>query len=367
MKRIFRLVLYLLSIAVFPAAVFFGLPVDVPYEVTERYVFAADGRAEAGVALAVMIPINGPYQRVENVAVEWNGSTGKNASGTAEVLRLEGRTGAAGTATAVISYSVLLHQGAVRWTAAEEPRYLDPQTEIESDAPEIVERAVTLKKDTARETAFRIFSFTADYLEWPAGTREGVNSSALAAYRSRVGGCAEFANLAAALARADGIPARTMSGLLFPLWWPPLYARTESWNSPAGAHAWVEIFDGEAWTFTDPSWASNTPGDGFWFGRTVGAHLAYGEASEEAGLYAAMMDWGRAKGEIVGAMSAPMKFVAAAEAAGVSIVPSVTIRKGWDPRWISAAGVYAAVLIAASLIEQRLRTRKTTVAPPARG
>lgn len=89
----------------------------------------------------------------------------------------------------------------------------------------------------------------------------------------------------------------------------------------------MEIRDGETWTFVDPSWESNLPGGIFWFGRTIGAHLEYGEAS-------------------------------AAEA-GVSMAPSVTVRKGWAPRWIASALLYAALVLLAGLIERRFPPDKT--------
>lgn len=364
MKRIIRIGLYLILMIVPPAAVFFSLPTDVSYFVSEQYSFSSCGRPGTDVSLAVMLPRSGPYQAVSAAGVEWGGTEERIESKSTVVLHLTGKTGRDGIAKALISYSVALKQGTVRWTESDEARYLSPQAEIESDAPEIAGQAVELKEETTRETAFRLFSFTAHFLSWPKGTREGGTLSALAAYRTRVGGCGEFANLMTALARADGIPAKSVSGLLFPYGWPPLYSQTSSWGSPAGAHAWVEIYDGTEWIFADPSLASNLPWDGWWFGRTVGAHLSYGEKEDEARAYAGMMAWGQSRGEIIGAMSAPEKFVASAGEKTVTLVPSVTVRKGWDLRWIAAAVVYGAILIATSVIERRLQ-RKPTPSPTA--
>jgi hypothetical protein len=362
MKRLIRIVMYLILIAVLPAAVFFGLPSEVPYTVTEQYAFTAGGSPDAEVSLAVMIPHSGPYQRVEDVKIEWDGTAEKIDSGSMDVIYLEGKTGGDGTVLAVITYSVFLKQGVIRWAGPDDPRYHSPQSEIESDAPEIADRADELKEKVPRETAFRIFSFTAHYLSWPTGTREGGDQSARTAYRSRVGGCGEFANLMTALARADGIPAKSVSGLMLPFWWPPFYSQTVRWGSPAGAHAWVEIYDGSEWTFADPSWASNLPWDGLWFGRTVGAHLVYGEKEDEAETYAGMMEWGKSHGEIIGAMSAPGKFVASAGDKTVTFVPSVAIHKGWDLRWILAAIAYGVILAAISVMERRMQPRR--VPPP---
>ncbi|MBN1438949.1 MAG: hypothetical protein JW929_06015 [Anaerolineales bacterium] len=109
---------------VLPAAVFVSLPAEVQYEVAERYVFSVNGDTRTNVALAVMLPTDGPYQRVENLAVSWKGSLEKSAIGTLEVLEMEGFLGGSGSAAAIVSYSVFLRQGSVRWTASDEPCYL---------------------------------------------------------------------------------------------------------------------------------------------------------------------------------------------------------------------------------------------------
>ena len=87
---------------------------------------------------------------------------------------------------------------------------------------------------------------------WPVETRIDQDLSALAAYRSGVGGCAERANLLAALARRTGIPARVVSGLSMPEWFP-FIPKSVTWGHPAGAHAWNEVFIGSDWWLVDAS------------------------------------------------------------------------------------------------------------------
>jgi hypothetical protein len=354
-RRWIRLPVYILLMVLLPAAVFFWFPGSVPYSVTETYIFTSGGQAGRKVFLEVMLPHSGSYQEVGEITVDWDGTAERIGADGAEfdILRLAGETGSDGTARAVLSYAVEVAQGEVAWDAPVSERDLDPQPGIESDSPEMAGQAELLKGDTQRDTARSIFSFAADYISWPSESRESGDLSALDAYHSRIGGCSEFANLTVALARAAGVPARSVSGWFLPVWWPPLYAQTAVWNSPAGAHAWVEIYDGSRWTFADPSWASHFPWDSLWFGRTIGGHLSYGESGAAAAAYAEMEARGEQNGALIGGLSAPLKFVASARDESVTVEPSSTIRKGWDMHWIGAVAAYLVVVVSAILIERR--------------
>jgi hypothetical protein len=154
-----------------------------------------------------------------------------------------------------------------------------------------------------------------------------------------------------AVARAAGIPARTVAGLALPSVSPPFLPVNAVWSHPGGAHAWVEIFAAGEWIPADPSWASALPPPlrWLWYGRTDGGRLSYGETAELERIYREQEAWARALNtQAYAAMSAPLHFAASADAAGLIITPGVTMVKTWDGRW--AAVVAAFLLWAAGMI-----------------
>jgi hypothetical protein len=261
----------------------------------------------------------------------------------------------------VLSYDVTLRQGRATWDAPIETTDLAPQVDVEADAPALVAQAAQLTgSQSSEETerrALRIYTFTARHLSWPKGERIGGTQSALSAYETGIGVCGEFANLMTALCRAVGIPARPITGLLLPIMLPPYMSKTTTWLHPGGAHAWVEVHTGEHWRLADPSWASRLPFARLWFGRSLGAYLSYGESGAHARIYDDMQAWAEGHGEIIGAMSSPLHFAAAAGGEGITLQPLMTLQKGWDGRWFSAVGLYVGVVVGALLLERRLQIR----------
>jgi transglutaminase-like putative cysteine protease len=69
-------------------------------------------------------------------------------------------------------------------------------------------------------------------------------STATAVLAQRSGDCTEHALLFTALARAAGIPARQVGGIIYVEDPEPLF----------GWHAWAEIHDGRGWVTVDPTW-----------------------------------------------------------------------------------------------------------------
>jgi len=353
--RVLRLVVYtvLLFLAVFSA--FFILPATVRYEVVEFYTFSAD-RPDVPLYLAVMLPGNGPYQTIADFGMAGDARAGVQKWGTHDVMLMEALTGLDSSHELEISYSVTLSQGRARWITPVEERHLQPQASIESDHPLLLAQATQLAGGQSREDAYQIYTFTAEHLSWPEGTRMGDSQSALEAYQTGVGVCGEFANLMTALCRAARIPAASITGLSLP-WGPPLVTQKATWSHPGGAHAWVEVYTGEYWEFADPSWASRVPLHRLWFGRTQGAHLSYGEVAAHDEVYGDMVNWAELQGDIIGAMSAPLKFAAATRGEGVSVEPTVTVKKTWDGRWSNAAAIFVAVTVGLALLEDRIRQR----------
>ncbi len=350
-QTILRSIIYIVLGLTLVALAWFLPPAKVHYHVTEQYIFNSQ-QAGAQVSLGVLLPRSGPYQTVKNLAITWQGDQETIAHTDVDELRLEG-----GLQTANIEYDVTLFQGPAHWDAPVSDAMLQPQENVEAADPVLAELANSLAEGQSRQDAYRLFEFTAQALDWPQGSRVNVTPSARQAYEAGIGGCEEFANLYTALARAAGIPARSMAGLAMPLGFPPFWSASATWNSPAGAHAWNEVYVDGAWEFADASWASSSPLRQLYFGRTDGAHLSYGENGELNAIYQAMQAWAEGRGELSAAMSAPLHFAASADTPGVEVVPGIEIKKGWDGRWVAAVAVYILFLVACRLIENHLKKR----------
>ncbi|UCG61309.1 MAG: transglutaminase domain-containing protein [Candidatus Zixiibacteriota bacterium] len=111
--------------------------------------------------------------------------------------------------------------------------YLQPADLIESDAPELVEKARELTEgaEDSWEAMMRLSQWVSDEISYdiPGG------GTALNTYKLRMGECGSHSNLLAAFCRAVGIPARVIFGCLY----VPNYGGT------FGQHAWNEVFMGE--------------------------------------------------------------------------------------------------------------------------
>ncbi len=365
--KLFYLLRMLFYIVVLSGAMLwalYGLPASVRYRVTEHYQFTA--AAETGtVALGLLVPKSGPYQHVLSVDVVWDGDETRESASGVDVVMLAGQLDAGEIQTASIAYEVILSQGKTLWDAPVEDFQQSPQEKIESDALPITHLAAQLVSQNAatRRDVFAIYSFVAGYLAWPTGERINVSPTALDTLESGVGGCEDFANLMVALCRASGAPAQVISGLYFPETLLPFVTHTATWMHPAGAHAWVEFYTEAGWEMADPSHASALlPLRARVFGRNDGRHLSYGEAATELAVYAEMQQWALGQGEMVAAMSAPLKFVATASAADVSVTPTVTVTKAWDGVWFNFIVVFVVSVVSVRLIENFFHSwrKKTT-------
>jgi hypothetical protein len=353
MARVMRAIAYGLLVGILPVGVFLLAPASVCYRITERYAFSAD-EPGATVRLAIMLPKSGPYQAVENACVDWAGTAGRELHEGIEVIKLEGTVPDDGALEAVLTYDATLRQGKVTWHSPIREQDLIPQPDIESDAPALVRQAGDLAGESSAESAYRVYAFTAGYLSWPEGQRMGDGASALASYETGIGVCADFANLMTALCRASGTPARSISGLFFPLLQVPYTTITATWMHPAGSHSWVEVYAGDGWLFADPSLGSRLHLDRLWFGRGLAQYLSYGDTVTHDQVYAEMVAWVENGGQGVVGMSAPLKFAAAVGGGQPGIIPTASVKKGWDSRWICAVGLYAAILSASVLVEKHL-------------
>ena len=132
-------------------------------------------------------------------------------------------------------------------------QYLLPEKDRQSSDPSIVRlsRELTQGSRFAHEAANNILTWIADNLAFDTTIK--VPSDAVSAYRYRKAYCVGYSNLAVAMLRAAGIPARVAHGYL-----PPGYEwgfSKEYWGvkiNDGGFHAYLEIFYPDTgWVFTD--------------------------------------------------------------------------------------------------------------------
>lgn len=115
---------------------------------------------------------------------------------------------------------------------------------LEADDASIVRLASTLRRETALATAAAIFDWVQAHLTYAGYVAPA--HGARAALALRRGDCTEYAFLAAALARAAGVPARVMSGFVL---------ATQSDSRPLlqarAVHDWCEVYAQGRWRLLD--------------------------------------------------------------------------------------------------------------------
>ncbi len=137
--------------------------------------------------------------------------------------------------------------------------YLSPERDRQSGDPSITRLAGDITKGSryAHDAANAILSWIADNLTFD--TSISVPSDALSALRYRKAYCVGYSNLAVALLRAAGIPARVAHGYL-----PPGYEwgfSKEYWGvkvNDGGFHAYLELYYPDTgWVFSDAEHSQN--------------------------------------------------------------------------------------------------------------
>lgn len=132
-------------------------------------------------------------------------------------------------------------------------QYLLPEKDRQSDDRTIqrLARGLVQRSRYAHEAANAILTWIADNLTFDSSL--AVPSDAVSAYRYRKAYCVGYSNLAVAMLRAAGIPARVAHGYL-----PPGYEwgfSKEYWGvkiNDGGFHAYLEIFyPDRGWVFSD--------------------------------------------------------------------------------------------------------------------
>ncbi|NMB36314.1 MAG: transglutaminase domain-containing protein [Firmicutes bacterium] len=135
--------------------------------------------------------------------------------------------------------------------------WLEPATKIESDHPQIIDRAreLTATTDGDLEKARLIFNYVKGYLRYDLNSPHR-NKGALSALQNRAGVCEDYAALFVALCRAAGVPARQVNGYTDPegcgLAWK--LAPAETLSLKGCRHSWAEFYlDGSGWLPADPT------------------------------------------------------------------------------------------------------------------
>lgn len=359
-KRRLRLVFLVAFVLISTASflfVYFWFPTKVSYWIQEQYLFEIPEGSQTTVAMGALLPTDGPSQQVSRIAINWPGShqIGTRLSPPGEpgvqTIYLQ-PVAASGQVEAKITYQVTLKVGTFYWQAEPVEAYLQPSPGIECGAPEISALVTELDVQDGEPDVYRLYRYTAGALEWPQGSRINIEPSALQALTSGEGGCNEFSNLLVALNRASGNPAYTISGLIFPPMLPPFITSSSTWSHTAGAHAWTAASTSQGWTYMDASWASQAP-DFLYFGRNNGQHLAYAEQDAEQAAYLALTRWAESQGSLVGAMSAPLKFAAAAQAEAVQFTPGVKVRVTNDGRLINALVFLVFIILISRYLDRK--------------
>jgi transglutaminase-like putative cysteine protease len=120
-------------------------------------------------------------------------------------------------------------------------RFLVPEPHIESDHPLIQARARALRTPDPLTTSRQIYQWVADHIEYAGYVRE--ERGALHALQHRKGDCTEYADLFVALARASGIPARTVGGYIH---------GDNAVLKAQDYHNWAEFHHDGRWRVADP-------------------------------------------------------------------------------------------------------------------
>jgi transglutaminase-like putative cysteine protease len=118
--------------------------------------------------------------------------------------------------------------------------WLGAERFIETGDPRIHALAAELKRPTERDTAQAIYAWTGQNLHHTAYAADVFG--ALAALQRGGGDCTEYACLAVALARANSIPARRVSGYVI---------ERDSVLRAADYHDWAEVYLDGAWRLLD--------------------------------------------------------------------------------------------------------------------
>jgi len=181
----------------------------------------------------------GDPEKIESLRLKITGLAGF-ALPNSHRQRIHSRRG--NTVVLELSRDRRLEKG-MQLAASEREQYLKATPAIQSDQEEI--RSLAGEIAGEEKDAFGQASKFQDWIFKNVRQTMAANaSSALDVLKNRAGDCTEITLLFLALARAAGIPAREVGGVMYADEEPPVF----------GWHAWAEIHDGRQWVSVDPTW-----------------------------------------------------------------------------------------------------------------
>lgn len=267
--------------------------------------------------LTVLLPRSYGYQRIDNIAVAGADDFEIEDLSDYSVLHAE-INGNDGNITIHISYDVTLTQGAISWDFTGDEKNLEPEALIESDDHLIIETAKSQQKQDQNDTVRSISHFVSSEIKFDDSVKINVEpQNAVKTLTDKKGVCADYANLMTALLRADGIPARSVSGIVL-----NSLGKIQEWNHQGGSHAWVEFYVNGKWHFADPTWGDR------YLDNSDGYHLSYGDDGLGTILYNKLLSSFKDDKTltIIGAMSAPLKFILASTDSNATVIPSASVK-----------------------------------------
>jgi transglutaminase-like putative cysteine protease len=139
-----------------------------------------------------------------------------------------------------VTADVILREAPLDSPLAHRSAWLASERFIETDEPRIRSVAAELRRPTEWETAQAVYDWTVRNMTYAGYVAD--DRGALQALIEGKGDCTEYAYLAAALARACGIPARMVGGYV---------TDRNSAPRPQDYHNWAELHIGGAWRLLD--------------------------------------------------------------------------------------------------------------------
>ncbi len=147
----------------------------------------------------------------------------------------------------------------------EERKFTLPSKYVESTDPAIKAKAASLAENSTYvvDTLWSTYSFIVEEIDYEK--QPGEFGAAWVLGKGE-GGSAELGNLFVALARANGIPARRLSG------WGAHFSNNDTMDSVQFAHGWAEFYlPGYGWVPVDPTFGKTHKFDNF--GKSDDDHI----------------------------------------------------------------------------------------------
>lgn len=133
-----------------------------------------------------------------------------------------------------------------------------------------IAKLISLNSSNIVDIAWNSYSWIIDNINYQQVPGE---NDALTTLKNKEGGSAEFGNLYVALLRANGIPARRISG------WGKNFQLGESYHLAKFAHGWTEFYLPDyGWIPVDPTWGQRNKFD--YFAKSYPSHLVMTRGSD---------------------------------------------------------------------------------------